>query len=306
MKRVLVTGGTGFIGRHTLPQLVARGFDVHVAGRSRPADDFPSGVTFHECDLLDADAAGLLPARLAPTHLLHLGWYARPGLFWTALENLQWVAASLNLYLAFAKAGGTRAVIAGSCAEYDWSYAELDEARTPLAPRTLYGQSKHALRTLLEQAGLQTSVQLAWGRVFFLYGPHEAPGRLVSSVIEALLEGREAPCSDGTQQRDFMHVSDVGRAFAAVLDSNITGPVNIASGVCLPVRTVISTLGSLMGAADLIRFGAVNRPNEPPRLAASVDILHGQLGFRPVYDLESGLTNTVDWWRSRGARSALR
>ena len=118
MKRALVTGGTGFIGRHTLPELVARGFEVHVAGRSKPSADFPSDVTFHECDLLDTGAASLLTARLAPTHLLHLGWYAKPGLFWTSLENLRWVAASLNLYLAFAKAGGTRAVMAGSCAEY--------------------------------------------------------------------------------------------------------------------------------------------------------------------------------------------
>jgi nucleoside-diphosphate-sugar epimerase len=299
MKRALVTGGTGFIGRHTLPELVTRGFDVHVAGRSKPSADLPAGVTFHECDLLDAGAVSSLTARLAPTHLLHLGWYATPGLFWTSLENLRWVGASLNLYLAFAKAGGTRAVMAGSCAEYDWSYSELDEASTPLAPRTLYGQSKDALRSLLEQAGLQTSVRMAWGRVFFLYGPHEAPGRLVSDMIQALIERREAYCSDGTQQRDFMHVLDVGRAFAAVLDSDFTGPVNIASGVCVPVRSVVSTLGSLLQASDLIRFGAANRPDEPPRLAASIDILHGLLGFRPVYDLESGLADTVDWWRSR-------
>src|SRR3954453_23354082 len=104
MKRALVTGGTGFIGRHTLPELVARGFDVHVAGRSRPSADFPSGVSFHDCDLLGTEAANLLMERLAPTHLLHLGWYATPGRFWTSLENLRWVGASLNLYLSFARA----------------------------------------------------------------------------------------------------------------------------------------------------------------------------------------------------------
>jgi nucleoside-diphosphate-sugar epimerase len=146
---------------------------------------------------------------------------------------------------------------------------------------------------------------MAWGRVFFLYGPHEAPGRLVSDVIQSLIERREAHCSDGTQQRDFMHVVDVGRAFAAVLDSDCTGPVNIASGVCVPVRSVVSTIGLLTQASDLIRFGAANRPNEPPRLAASIDILHDRLGFRPRYDLESGLANTVDWWRARRARSEM-
>ena len=304
MKRALVTGGTGFIGRHTLPELMVRGFDVHVAGRSIPAD-VRQDITFHECDLLDSSAVSRLTARLAPTHLLHLGWYARPGLFWTSLENLRWVAASLNLYLAFAEAGGTRAVIAGTCAEYDWSCTELDERSTPLAPRTLYGQAKHHLHALLEQAGSQTTVRMAWGRVFFLYGPHEARGRLVSDVIHSLLERREAYCSDGTQQRDFMHVADVGRAFAAILDSDLTGPVNIASGVCVPVRSVISTLGLLLEASELIRFGAANRPDDPPRLAASVDVLHGRLGFRPVFDLRSGLADTVEWWRSRQNRSRM-
>ena len=302
MKRLLVTGGTGFIGRHTLPVLAERDFEIHVVSRSMPSDDLLMGATFHQCDLRDAAAVRRLTTRLAPTHLLHLGWYAKPGLFWTSLENLQWVAASLELYLAFAAAGGTRAVMAGSCAEYDWSFTELDEVRTPLSPRTLYGHSKHALHTLVEHAALQTSVRMAWGRVFFIYGPHEAPGRLVGDVVQALIQRREAHCSDGTQQRDFMHVHDVGRAFGAILDSDLTGPVNIASGVCVPVRSVVATLGLLTGASELIRFGAANRPDDPPRLAASTDILYRQLGFRPLYDLDAGLANTVDWWRARLVR----
>src|SRR4030095_8673191 len=107
MKRVLVTGGTGFIGRHTLAELLARDFEVHVAARSKPSAEFPSDVRFHECDLLEPSAASKLTMRLAPTHLLHLGWNAKPGLFWTSLENLRWVAASLALYVAFAEGRGT-------------------------------------------------------------------------------------------------------------------------------------------------------------------------------------------------------
>jgi nucleoside-diphosphate-sugar epimerase len=139
---------------------------------------------------------------------------------------------------------------------------------------------------------------MAWGRVFFFYCAHDAAGRRVSDVFKTFIDRHEAHSSGGFQQRDFMHVVDAGRAFAAVLDSDITGPVNIASGVCVPVRTIVSTLGSLIQASELIRFGAAPRREEPPRLAASVDILHGPVGFRPMYDLESGLANTVDWWRN--------
>ena len=299
MTRVLVTGARGFVGRHAVPALRARGFEVHAAGRTPLPDDVAEGVTFHRCDFFDEAAVAALVQRVQPTHLLHLAWDARPGLFWTSTENLRWVAASLGLYLAFAASGGRRAVMAGSCAEYDWSHSELDETRTPLVPRTLYGEAKRALHTLLERAAAQSGVELAWGRLFFLYGPHEAEGRLVSDVARALLAGREARCSEGSQQRDFMHVADAGRAFAALVASDVTGPVNVASGECVPVRSIVAALGELTGGTGLIRYGTANRPDEPPRLSASVERLRQRTGFESMYDLRSGLAQTVDWWRAQ-------
>ncbi len=100
--RVAVTGGGGFIGREAVAALQARGAEVHLLGRA-PAT---LGVTPHVIDLLAEDPAPLLRA-IAPTHLLHLAWYAEPGKFWQAPENLDWVAASLRLVQGFAAAGGT-------------------------------------------------------------------------------------------------------------------------------------------------------------------------------------------------------
>ena len=231
-----------------------------------------------------------------PTHLLHLAWYAVPGKFWTAPENNGWVDATLRLLRAFYAAGGQRAVGAGTCAEYDWSGdGLLSETTTPLRPATLYGQAK--AQTFEAGAALG---ELAWGRIFFLYGPREHPDRLVSSVARRLLAGEEAPTSDGTQVRDFMHVADVAGAFAALLDSGVTGAVNIGSGVAVTVREVVDQVGRAAGRPELLRPGSLPlREGEPPRLVAKVRRLRDEVGFEPRHDLESGIKDTVDYWRKR-------
>ncbi len=284
-KRVLVTGAGGFIGRHAVPLLRDRGFEVH-------------GVERREADLLAPGVPAALIERVRPSHLLHLAWNAATGRFWTAPDNLDWVAASLLLHRAFAAAGGERAVFAGTCVEYDSSSALLDEATTPCAPETLYGIAKDALRRLLFAS--PEGVRIAWGRIFLLYGPHEAATRLVPYVITSLLAGREALCGDGLAERDFMHVADIAAALVALLESPVTGPVNIASGQCLPLRDTIFRIANQIGRPELIRLAARPAPAfEPPRLAAAIRRLRDEVGFRPSRSLEEGLAETIDWWRAR-------
>ncbi|MBI3514658.1 MAG: NAD(P)-dependent oxidoreductase [Proteobacteria bacterium] len=298
MTRALVTGASGFIGRHSLAALVERGYEVHAVARGAGTVPATVGVTAHACDLFDDRAMAALVERVHPTHLLHFAWYAVPGRFWTAPENLDWVAASLRLVRTFAAAGGRRVVIAGSCAEYDWSHATLSEIATPLAPRTLYGTAKDALRRCLEQAAPSLGLSWAWGRIFFVYGPHEPLGRLISSLLDDLLAGRRAAVTAGTQLRDFMHAEDVARAFVATLDSAVEGSLNIASGEAVAVREVVARLGTLTGRSTLIDFGARPTPaDEPPCLAADIPTLLDTVGFTPRYGLANGLERTVEWWR---------
>ena len=213
-------------------------------------------------------------------------------------ENLAWLEASLHLLRSFADSGGQRVVIAGTCFEYDWDYGFCRESRTPLNPATLYGTCKHALQTTLAGLSRQTGLSSAWGRIFFLYGPHEHPDRLVSSVIRSLIKGEEAKCTPGEQIRDFLHVADVAGAFAALLDSEVSGPVNIASGRPVAVKEVIQTIAAQLGREELVKLGALPaRSGEPHLLVADAARLEREVQHVPRYDLAEGLRQTIGWWQ---------
>jgi len=297
MKRVLVTGATGFIGRHSLPGLIARGYDVHAVGRMRPAD-LPPEVHWRQSDLMDWASLGEMMREVKPTHLLHFAWYAVPGKYWTSPENLRWIQASLALACAFVEQGARRMTVAGTCAEYDWSRGHCSEFTTPLAPAMLYGASKHALRVALEAYCREAGVSMSWGRIFHTYGPHEQPVRLVASVIGSLLRGEVARCSHGEQVRDFLYVEDLGDAFAALLDSSVEGPVNVASGSPVTVKEVVGQIADKLHCADRLQLGALpTAPNDPPVLTADVTRLTSEVGWRPTYGLSEGLDRTIEWFQ---------
>lgn len=343
MKRVLVTGGAGFVGRAAVAALTARGFEVHAVGRTVP----PGVHAFHAADLLDPAGRREAVRAASASHLLHLAWTTTPGRYWQAPVNLDWAAASLDLVRMFHEAGGARAVVAGTCAEYDWTgiarlpqtepassppltreegrdnsvaeaaspqaesgdAAALGEGRlsetAPCHPATLYGAAKDGLRRILQAYTATAGLSLAWGRLFYLYGPGETPGRLVGDAARALLTGQRLATSEGRQRRDFLHVADAGAALAALLDSPVEGPVNIGSGEAVPVRDLLTMIGALTGRSELIDFGIRPlSPTEPARIEAGIRRLRDEVGFSPRYGLAEGLAETVAAWRAALSNAA--
>lgn len=301
-RTVLVTGAQGFIGRPALTKLVELGYAVHAVISPSAVPMSLAGVEPHRLDLLDPQAVENVVATIRPSHLLHLAWVTDHPSFWTSLANLRWVEASLRLVDAFQRAGGHRLVVAGSCAEYDWGHTRCSESQTPLLPATLYGIAKQALRLLLEAHAVQASLSFAWGRVFFAYGPGEKVTRLVPSVIRALLKGERVACTSGIQQRDFLHVDDVASAFVAVLDSQVTGPINIASGQAIALKDLVGRIAARLGGEHLVDLEALPpRPGDPSVLVADVARLATEVGWHPHVSLERGLDSTIDWWRSQGS-----
>jgi nucleoside-diphosphate-sugar epimerase len=307
--RVLVTGCAGFIGSQVTRLLVEEGHTVY--GVIQPGESCERiGDLLPQVQLLSLDLADRAGTRSAIRGLplecaLHLAWYAAPGEYWTAPENLECVSMSLSLASVLAETGCRRLVGAGSCAEYDWDYGFLSEEITPVRPRTLYGACKNATRQILQAYCEQVSMSFAWTRFFYLYGPGEAKERLVPSVTLALLKGRAAKCTSGEQIRDFLHVKDVASAVWAVAKSTVTGSVNIGSGQPVRVRTVVETVLRVLGGHGKVEFGALRADSqEAALLVADVRKLKQHTSWTPSFELDEGLRQTVAWWRDREETSS--
>lgn len=254
---------------------------------------------WHQVNLLEPGCASRLMREVKPTHLLHLAWVTTPGKYWNAIENLSWAQASLELMREFAKIGGRRAVCAGTCAEYDWRFGYCNEAVVPISPATLYGASKAGLWQILESFAHGCGLSLAWARIFFPYGPHEASERLLPSVINHLMHREPVRCTPGDQVRDFMYVYDVADALVALLESDVEGAVNVASGEPIAIRDLVTIVAERLNGLDLVQFGVLPiRDNDPPLLVADVRRLMNEVGWRPKHALHDGLRQTIEWWRT--------
>ncbi|GJL66089.1 MAG: hypothetical protein NPIRA05_10600 [Nitrospirales bacterium] len=217
---------------------------------------------------------------------------------WDSVDNFRWVQATLTLMQVFVESGGERMVMAGTCAEYDWRYGYCSESVTPLFPQSVYGTCKNALCTMVDALTKKTGVHAAWGRIFYLYGPHEHPERLVPFVIRSVMQRVRVPCSHGNQIRDYLHVEDVADAFVSLLKSNVTGVINIGSGCPTSLKSIIYRIAKDLDGENLIELGAKPTPvGDPPFLVADVARLTHELGWHPKYDLARGLEQTVNWWR---------
>ena len=276
----LVTGASGLIGSRTLAPLRRLGFEVHGASRHTPADrGFPHLIA----DLRDPPQIETVLATLRPTHILHCAWDVTHGRFWQAPENIDWVAATLTLGRMAAAHGVARFVGVGTCVEYDWSDDTGGPRREddPTRPHTLYGVAKDHTRALLAALFARTGTHFAWGRVFDLFGAGEAPGRFIASLLRTLRAGETFTCRHGQLQRDYLAVEDVGIALAALLASDVEGPVNIASGVAVALGDLARDAAGLLGGAGRLVIDTQPAPSQPLVMRANITRLRHEVGALP-------------------------
>ena len=172
--RIFVTGASGFIGRHVVRQALIAGHEI--AALAMPEDplgrlrDVTRDIRVVRGNLINPESYRVELEKWAPEVFIHLAWYTEPGKYLESQENIVCLNTGLALIQNLIRVGCPRVVMAGTCAEYALNDAVLTED-SPAGPASLYGACKLALMQVGTRLAAQAGMSLAWGRVFYLYGP---------------------------------------------------------------------------------------------------------------------------------------
>lgn len=295
MKKILITGASGFIGRYVTQEMIKRGYTVY-APSLMPTGIKQEGLIECELDFFNTSELVKYLATHRFENLIHLAWYVGPKCHMSP-GNMDWLSMSLELLKLFAANGGKRFLGAGSVSEYDFSYGLLQEDKTPLTNPSLYGQAKAALYNIGKIFCQQQDISFKWARIFNLYGPYERAARLMPSVICSMLKGEDVKVSPCTKFLDYLYVEDTARGICQFFESNVTGAVNIASGAPIQLRYMVEEMARLTNFKGNILWGALEENFADPVIAGSNIRLTQEVGWKPVYTLQSGLEQTINWWR---------
>lgn len=305
MKKVLLTGSTGLIGKYAIEPLLEAGFEVFAVstkGRGNRKEErenlstirpfnHSTNINWIQADLLNFSDIKRIFEEVKPDYLLHFAWDTRPGIYLEDNSNFDWLKSSLEMLKQFKAQGGKRAVFAGTCFEYEFEYETIGaplKEDAKLNPTSTYAKCKNHLRELSELYSAKNDLSFGWGRIFYVYGENEQEKRLIPFVIKTLSENNEFKTSSGDLIKDYMFAGDIAGAFVKFLDSNVEGCVNICAGIPVTVADMALTIARKIGKEHLVKLEP--KPSkEPGRILGDNTRLTKEVGFVPKYSLSEGI-----------------
>lgn len=260
--RIAVSGASGFIGQYVLRELQSRGLDV--VALSRPASNRPQSESFRWVTMDVANPpANPFASMGRPDALIHLAWNGLPN-----YQSSHHVETESPVQLAFlsscVKNGLKRLVVTGTCYEYGIASGELEED-APTQPCTQYGIAKDSLRKALFDLRAQHGFDLAWLRLFYLYGEGQSEKSLYAMLHTAIDRGdRMFDMSGGEQLRDFLPADEAARLIVEItLQGNASGTFNVCSGKPIAVKDLVQSWIEKTGAKITMNLGKIPySPNE--------------------------------------------
>jgi UDP-glucose 4-epimerase len=300
--KVLVTGGSGFIGSHLCRDLVGAGHRVAVLSREsapwRLHDIMPS-LALIRGGLDDVAAWQGDLADFRPDAVAHAAWQGVANFDRDAPSQVDNIAWTAGLVTRAAAAGASVFLGLGSQAEYGPKSTVIGPDDQP-GPTTLYGEAKLAAGRIAGRIAAQAGLRFVWMRIFSTYGPTDHPYWMIPGLIGQLLKGARPPLTGCEQCWDFLHVADAAQALRLALESaSAHGIYALGSGEAPPLRRTVERVRDRIDPALPLGFGDIPyRPDQVMRLQADVTRLRDDLGWAATTPLEQGLDQTVDWYRA--------
>lgn len=307
MKRILVTGGAGFIGSHLCEQLLTLGNDVICV------DNYFTGSKMNILHLLDNHYFEVIrhditmPIYVETDEIYNLACPASPVQYqYNGIKTIKTSVMGAINALGLAKRTKSKVLQASTSEIYgDPSISPQPECYrgnvNTLGPRACYDEGKRCAETLFMNYHTQNGVRIKIARIFNTYGPrmNTNDGRVVSNFIVQALRGSDITIfGDGTQTRSFQYIDDLIDGLVRLMDTsdNFTGPVNIGNPHEISVGELAEKIIVMTGSKSKLVYRP--RPqDDPQQRKPDITLAKEKLGWQPKVDLESGLQRTIEYFR---------
>ena len=310
MKRVIVTGGSGFVGANLTRRLINEGHQVHLL--LRPGYQpwrlaaLDRDVQRHQAPLADADGVKRVIGQIKPDWIFHLateGAYSWQTdvhqIFQTNIVGL------VNLVEACLETGFEAFVNTGSSSEYGFK-PEASSETARLEPNSYYAVSKASATLFCRHTAQKYGVHLPTLRLYSVYGPYEAPGRLIPNLILQGLKGKLPPLVNPNIARDYVYVDDVCEAYllAAAQPERALGAVyNVGSGTQTSLKEIVDLARRVMQLTVEPKWGSMpNRSWDSDVWLSDSRKIRQELAWQPAYSLVEGFQATIEWFQNAPAK----
>jgi len=254
MKRIFITGGTGFIGKHIL-NLLKKDKNVHCYVLTRNAYENSKNISYLQGNIADMNVIKHYIERINPQYLLHLAWDVSKFDYANAGTNYVWVQWTEDLVTLFLKNGGKHVIVSGTCLEYSL-FTNIPHKEDEICISScLYGKCKLEVYEFLLKICNLYNARLVWGRIFYPYGKDEDQRKLISNVIQVFQAGMPFICKTPNDKIDFIQIDDLAKLFRlAIFNKNLKGIINFGTGNGVYIRDIVNIIARKMNQEKLAVF----------------------------------------------------